>query len=184
MYLPPPVAISNDTQMNIEVYTYFENVPFHEAVVRYRFNPDEVANRKESDKLNLIRADYIDSDDEGARDIGIPTCARNFLAEPATDLDREVYQAMVDEGMLQAKIYEIEVELNGSYSRQPTVSFECVVAGSNDIIRDFVNPLYAWDTPDMPLFIWEAVTKKAWEIVNRFVELGKAAQEADKGEGQ
>lgn len=32
--------------MNIEVYTYFENVPFHEAVVRYRFNPDEVANRK------------------------------------------------------------------------------------------------------------------------------------------
>ena len=72
----------------------------------------------------------------------------------------------------------------GSYSRPPTVTFECEVTGSTDIVKGFINPLYAGDTPDMPLFIWEAVTKKAWEIVNRFVELGKAAQEADKGEGQ
>ena len=122
--------------MNIEVYTYFENVPFREAVVRYRFNPDEVANRKESDKLNLIRADYIDSDDEGARDIGIPTCARNFLAEPATDLDREVYQAMVDEGMLQADVTGVDIILYDYYSDNvPSLTLSAVSCGVTESSR-------------------------------------------------
>lgn len=30
----------------------------------------------------------------------------------------------------------------------------------------------------MPLFIWEAVTKKAWEIVNRFAEFHNKVQGA------
>lgn len=93
-------------------------------------------------------------------------------------LDRRVYDALVNAGMLQAKIYEIEVELNGSYSRPPTVTFECEVTGSTDIVKGFINPLYAGDTPDMPLFIWEAVTKKAWEIVNRFAEFHNKVQGA------
>lgn len=122
--------------MDIEVYTYFENVPFHEAVVRYRFNPDEVASRKESDKLNLIRADYIDSDDEGARDIGIPTCARNFLAEPATDLDREVYQAMVDEGMLQADVTGVDISLYDYSNNVPSLTLSVVSCGVTESSRE------------------------------------------------
>lgn len=150
-----------------------------EAIVRYRVAKDS----PDGDGINLKQVDRID-DIVGTGILYLPTCSCSCIMESWSMLDRRVYDALVNAGMLQAKIYEIEVELNGSYSRPPTVSFECVVAGSNDIIRDFINPLYAWDTPDMPLFIWEAVTKKAWEIVNRFVELGKAAQESDKGEGQ
>lgn len=85
-------------------------------------------------------------------------------------LDRRVYDALVNTGMLQVSVYEIGVELNGSYSRPPTVTFECEVTGSTDIVKGFINPLYAGDTHDMPLFIWEAVTKKAWEVVNSFAE--------------
>lgn len=158
--------------MNIEVYTYFENVPFHEAVVRYRFNPDEVANRKESDKLNLIRADYIDSDDEGARDIGIPTCARNFLAEPATDLDREVYQAMVDEGMLQADVTGVDISLYDYYSDNvPLIDFECGFMWSDGVISRTINPIEPGDTPKMPMFVWEAVVAKVRDAVSRLNEL-------------
>lgn len=158
--------------MNIEVYTYFENVPFHEAVVRYRFNPDEVANRKESDKINLVRADYIDSDDEGARDIGIPTCARNFLAEPATDLDREVYQAMVDEGMLQADVTGVDISLYDYYSDNvPLIDFECGFMWSDGVISRTINPIEPGDTPKMPMFVWEAVVAKVRDAVHRLNEL-------------
>lgn len=158
--------------MNIEVYTYFENVPFHEAVVRYRFNPDEVANRKESDKLNLIRADYIDSDDEGARDIGIPTCARNFLAEPATDLDRKVYQAMIDQGILDADITEVSIILCDYFAGGvPMVEFEGTFANIEGVVSGMINPFEPKDTPKMPILIWEAAAAKARDAVRRFTEL-------------
>lgn len=158
--------------MDIEVYTYFENVPFKEAVVRYRFNPDEVANRKESDKINLIRADYICDGEEGVRDIGIPTCARNYLAEPATDLDREVYQAMVDEGMLQAIVTGVDISLYGYYNDNvPVVDFECGFTGSDGMISRTINPIEPGDTPKMPMFVWEAAVAKAREAMRRFNDL-------------
>ena len=158
--------------MDIEVYTYFENVPFKEAVVRYRFNPDEVANRKESDKLNLIRTDYICDGEEGVRDIGIPTCARNYLAEPATDLDREVYQTMVDEGMLQADVTGVDISLYKYYSNNvPLIDFECGFMWSDGVISRTINPFEPGDTPKMPMFIWEAAAAKARDAVRRFNEL-------------
>lgn len=38
------------------------------------------------------------------------------MGEPATDLDREVYQAMVDEGMLQADVTGVDISLYDYYS--------------------------------------------------------------------
>ena len=158
--------------MNIEVYASFENVPLKEAVVRYRFNPDEVANRKESDEINLTRVDYISSDEEGVHDIGIPTCSRNFLAEPATDLDREVYRKMVDEGILVANVAGLDIDwFIGCSDNIPLVNFECAVWGSAGVIAGTINPFSPTDTPTLPMFIWEAAVAKARDVVRRFDEL-------------
>lgn len=162
--------------MDIEVYTNFENAPFRESVVRYRFNPDEVANRKESDKINLIRADYIGDGEEGVRDIGILTCARNYLSEPATDLDREVYQKMVDEGILRANVAGLDIDwFIGCSDNIPLVNFECAIWGSAGVIAGTINPFNPADTPTLPMFIWEAVRAKALEVVRRFIELEESA---------
>lgn len=161
------------------------NIEFHadiysdEAIVRYRVAKDS----HDGDEINLKQVEHID-DIVGVQVLYLPTCACGCIVESWSMLDHRVYDALVNAGMLQAKIYEIEVEMNGSYSRPPTVTFECEVTGSTDIVKGFINPLYAGDTPDMPLFIWEAVTKKAWEIVNRFVELSKSTQDSNKGEAQ
>lgn len=161
-----------DIEFHADIYS-------DEAVVRYRVAKDS----SDGDGINLKQVERID-DTTGTQVLYLPTCACSCIMESWSSLDRRVYDALVSEGMLHVTVSEIEVELNGSYSRPPTVNFECVVAVSNDIIRDFINPLYAGDTPDMPLFIWEAVTKKAWEIVNRFVELGEATQDSNKVDGQ
>lgn len=156
--------------MNIE---FHEDISSDEAIVRYRVARDS----SDGDEINLKQVERID-DIVGTQVLYLPTCACSCIVESWSSMDRRVYDALVSEGMLQATVYEIEAELNGSYSRPPTVSFECVVTGSNDIVRGFINPLYAGDTPDMPLFIWEAVAKKAWEVVNRFAEFHNKVQEA------
>ena len=161
-----------DIEFHADIYS-------DEAIVRYRVAKDS----HDGDEINLKQVGRID-DITGTQVLYLPTCACGCIVESWSMLDRRVYNALVNAGMLQAKIYEIEVELNGSYSRPPTVTFECEVTGSTDIVKGSINPLYAGDTPDMPLFIWEAVTKKAWEIVNGFVELGKATQDSNKGEAQ
>lgn len=155
-----------DIEFHADIYS-------DEAIVRYRVAKDS----HDGDEINLNQVGRID-DITGTQVLYLPTCACSCIVESWSMLDRRVYNALVNAGMLQAKIYEIEVELNGSYSRPPTVTFECEVTGSTDIVKGFINPLYAGDTPDMPLFIWEAVTKKAWEIVNRFAEFHNKVQEA------
>lgn len=128
-------------------------------------------------RSTLSGADYIDSDDEGARDIGIPTCARNFLAEPATDLDREVYQAMVDEGMLQADVTGVDISLYNYYSDNvPLIDFECGFMWSDGVISRTINPIEPGDTPKMPMFVWEAVVAKTREAVRRLNELMAAGE--------
>ena len=161
-----------DVEFHADIYS-------DEAIVRYRV----AKGSGDGGEINLNRVERID-DIVGTGVLYLPTCACSCIMESWSSLDRRVYDALVSEGMLQATVYEIEVELNGSYSRPPTVSFECVVTGSDDIVRGFINPLYAGGTPDMPLLIWDAVTKKAWDVVGRFVELGKAAQAAGRGEDQ
>lgn len=150
-----------------------------EAIVRYRVAKDS----HDGDEINLKQVERID-DIVGTQVLYLPTCACSCIVESWSSLDRRVYDALVSAGMLQVTVSEIEVELNGSYSRPPTVDFECEVTGSADIVKGFIYPLHAGCTPDMPLLIWEAVTKKAWEIVNRFVELGKSTQDSNKGEAQ
>lgn len=49
---------------------------------------------------------------------------------------------------------------------------------SDGVISRTINPIEPGDTPKMPMFVWEAVTKKAWEIVNRFAEFHNKVQEA------
>lgn len=93
-----------------------------EAIVRYRVAKDS----PDGDEINLKQVERID-DIVGVQVLYLPTCACGCIVESWSMLDRRVYDALVNAGMLQAKIYEIEVELNGSYSRPPTVTFECEV---------------------------------------------------------
>lgn len=89
-----------------------------EAIVRYRVAKDS----PDGDEINLKQVERID-DIVGVQVLYLPTCACGCIVESWSMLDRRVYDALVNAGMLLAKIYEIEVELNGSYSRPPTVTF-------------------------------------------------------------
>ena len=172
--------------MDIKVYMDFHLVPAKEALIRYKANPDEVANRGDSEEINLIFGDgFIYQDEGGAHDISIPTCERDALAEPTTALDREVYQKLVDEGVLKAAVSGVEISLYDCYSGNiPLVDFECEVTGYEGVIARTINPFEPKDTPKMPLFIWEAAAAKAREAANRFVELSKATQDSNNVEGQ
>ena len=69
--------------MDIKVYMDFHLVPAKEALIRYKANPDEVANRGDSEDINLIFGDgFIYQDEEGSHDISIPTCERPVLVTP------------------------------------------------------------------------------------------------------
>mgnify|MGYP000991376930 CR=1 FL=1 len=159
-----------DVEFHADIYS-------DEASVRYWVSKEGSRNE---DEINLTQVERID-DISGIGVLHLPTCASIGIMESWSRLDRRIYDALVSAGMLQVTVSEIEVELNGGYSRPPTVSFECKVAGSNDIVKGFINPLRIEDTPDMPLFIWEAVAKEARGIVNRFVE---SFQKVGKGEVQ
>lgn len=158
--------------------------PVTDSVIIYQANPDEVANRGDSEEINLIFAD-IPHDAEGRHRIGIPSCSRDSLAEPTTALDREVYQKLVDEGALTANVIGAEIILYDHYSGNiPMVEFKCEVIGCGGYICTIINPFEPKDTPNMALFIWKAAVAKALEVANRFVELGKATKDSSKGEDQ
>ena len=158
--------------MDVKVYIDIYSIPFREAVIRYKANPDEVASRGENEELNLTLCCYISKYAKGAHDITIPTCGCDALAANATDLDRKVYQKLVDEKRLAATVEDISVTwFNGYSGNIPMVDYECSVAGYTGIISGTINPFSPTDTPSLPMFIWEAVAKKASEVVRRFTEL-------------
>lgn len=162
--------------MDIEFCADFFDVPMRRANVRYRVtNPSG-----DGDTINLAPVEYLD--DEGARMLYLPTCRHRGIPEEWSSMDRRVYDALVGDGVLRASIYDIEIGIGGY--RAPSVSFECEIIGGVDVVKEVINPLRAEDTPDMPLLIWDAVTKEAWNFVNRFVEMGKDIQDASKVEGQ
>lgn len=124
-----------DIEFHADIYS-------DEAIVRYRVAKDS----HDGDEINLKQVERID-DITGTQVLYLPTCACGCIVESWSMLDRRVYDALVNAGMLQAKIYEIEVELNGSYSRPPTVTFECEVTGSTDIVTALLNSIIRFRGP-------------------------------------
>lgn len=169
--------------MNVKVYIDIYNIPLRKAVVRYIVDPAEAAGIGNAEEVNLVVVDSISENVEGARSVLIPTCEDPTLAETATDLDRKVYEKLVNDGYLTANILGVEISLRNYYADNiPMVDFECEITGCDGVIARTINPFEPKDTPKLPMFVWEAAAAKAWETVRRFAELaGKnvSALEAD-----
>ena len=168
--------------MDIKVYIDIYNIPLRKAVVRYIVDPAEAAGIGNAEEINLVVVDSLPGNAEGARSVLIPTCENPALAETATDLDRKVYEKLVNDGYLTADILGVEISLRNYANNIPMVNFECEITGCDGVIARTINPFEPKDTPKLPMFVWEAAAAKAWETVRRFAELaGKnaSALEAD-----
>lgn len=169
--------------MDVKVYIDIYNIPLRKAVVRYIVDPAEAAGIGNAEEINLVVVDSLPGNAEGARSVLIPTCEDPALTETATDLDRKVYEKLVNDGYLTANILGVEIALHNYYANNiPMVNFECEVTGCDGVIARTINPFEPKDTPTLPMFVWEAAAAKAWETVRRFAELaGKnvSALEAD-----
>ena len=158
--------------MDVKVYIDMYNIPFRKAVVRYIVDPTEATSFGTAEEINLVVVDSLPENVEGARSVLIPTCEDPALAEDATDLDRKVYEKLVDGGYLTANILGVEISLCNYYANNvPMVDFECEATGSDGVIARTINPFEPKDTPKLPMFVWEAAAAKAWEAVLRFTEL-------------
>lgn len=157
--------------MDIETYIFFNGVLFRDAMIRYRAIPNEATANQET--INFIQVDFIAPGSEGARDIVVPTCKDSTLDSAfVTDLDRKVYQAMIDQGILDADITEVSIILCDHFvGGVPMVEFEGTFANIEGVVSGMINPFEPKDTPKMPILIWEAAAAKARDAVRRFTEL-------------
>lgn len=122
---------------------------------------------------------------EGSRSVLIPTCEDPALAETTTDLDRKVYEKLVDDGYLTANILGVEISLRNYYvSNIHMVDFECEVTGCDGVIAGTINPFEPKDTPKLPMFVWEAAAAKARDAVRRFTELAGKNRSAPETDGE
>lgn len=171
--------------MDVKVYIDIYNIPTRKAALRYIVDPAEAASVGTAEEINLVVVDSLPGNVEGARSVLIPTCEDPALAEDATDLDRKVYEKLVNDGYLTANILGVEISLRNYYvSNIPMVEFECEVTGCDGVIAGTINPFEPKDTPKLPVFVWEAAAAKAREAVRRFTELVEKSVSALEADGE